>query len=250
MTTLFAYANIRQPYPFAQLPSALIPDYLQQVPRGNARVLQRHQCRRLAHFLLYQLLQQANVDVQILKQLARSATGRPFLPINGLDFNISHSDDWVAVALHTVEHGQSAVGIDIEFPKKARNFTALLQHFAAPSELEWFTRQDDSEAAFYQIWCGREALLKSQGVGIVKLSEVCHDPIGLQLHSAYCPLGQLLFSAELPFYLALFISSSFSSVRHCVPCLAWNGEKLVKKDLYAPLIYAVNKNKNILLLSL
>lgn len=84
MTTLFAYANIRQPYPFAQLPSALIPDYLHRF-KAVMRVLQRHQCRRLAHFLLYQLLQQANVDVQILKQLARSVTGRPFLPINGLD---------------------------------------------------------------------------------------------------------------------------------------------------------------------
>ena len=250
MTTLFAYANIRQSYPFAQLPSALIPDYLQQVPRGNARVLQRHQCRRLAHFLLYQLLQQANVDVQILKHLTRSATGRPFFPVNGLDFNISHSDDWVAVALHMVEHGQSAVGIDIEFPKKARNFTALLQHFAASSEQEWFARQDDAEAAFYQIWCGREALLKSQGVGIVKLSEVRHDPIRMQLHSAHCPPGQLLFSAELPFYLALFLSSSFSSVAHYVPCLAWNGEKFVEKALCSPLIYAVNKNENILPFSL
>ncbi|MCI7479710.1 4'-phosphopantetheinyl transferase family protein [[Pasteurella] aerogenes] len=249
MTTLFAYANIRQPYPFAQLPAALIPDYLQQIPHANARVQQRHQCRRLAHFLLYQLLQQANVDVQILKYLARSATGRPFFPVNGLDFNMSHSDDWVAVALHMVEHGQSAVGIDIEFPKKTRNFTALLQHFAAPSEQEWFAQQDGSEAAFYQIWCGREALLKSQGVGIVKLSEVCHDPIGLQLHSTHCPPGQLLFSAELPFYLALFISS-FPFVAHHVSCLAWNGEKFIEKDLHSPLIYAVNKNKNILPFSL
>lgn len=105
---------------------------------------------------------------------------------------ISISDDWVAVVLQVDENNdKSAVGIDIEFVKNKklhRNFTA----FASQQEVIWF-QQKLYEARFYQIWCGREALLKSQGVGIVKLSEVKHEPEKLLLHSDYCPTGKLIY---------------------------------------------------------
>ena len=83
---------------------------------------------------------------------------------------------------------KSAVGIDIEFPKK-RNFSALMAHFAPQAEQEWFAKQPDTEQAFYRCWCLREAVLKSQGVGIVKLSSVVHLPERLQIFSDYCPKG-------------------------------------------------------------
>ncbi len=70
---------------------------------------------------------------------------------------------------------KSAVGIDIEFPK-IRNFTALMEHIAPKEEIDWFHYQQDSLNAFYRCWCLREAVLKSQGFGIVKLSNVRHFP--------------------------------------------------------------------------
>ena len=45
-----------------------------------------------------------------------------------------------------------------------------MAHFAPQAEQEWFAKQPDTEQAFYRCWCLREAVLKSQGVGIVKLS--------------------------------------------------------------------------------
>ena len=67
------------------------------------------------------------------------------------------------------------------------------------------------EQAFYRCWCLREAVLKSQGVGIVKLSSVVHLPARLQIFSDYCPRRGLIFTDELPFYFAAFINQSKSN---------------------------------------
>ena len=83
-----------------------------------------------------------------------------------------------------------------------------MAHFAPQAEQEWFAKQLDEEQAFYRCWCLREAVLKSQGVGIVKLSSVMHLPEQLQIFSDYCPKGALLFTDELPFYFAAFINQS------------------------------------------
>ncbi|XHN75075.1 Sfp protein [Lonepinella sp. MS14437] len=241
MTTLIAYANIQQSFPFGNMPLELIPEKLRLLPKNsNLRVQQRYRCRQLAHFLLWNLAQKAEINTALLGQIYRTASGRPQFPIDNIDFNISHSGDWVAVVLNVVEHEKSAVGIDIEFPKKTRNYTALLRHFASPLEQQWFTQQANPRQAFYRIWCLREAILKSQGVGIVKLSEVQHDPVAKTLHSAYCPQGQLTFISELPFYLAVFAEQS--AVQNA-QYFCWQENQLHSYQLQNKLNYLVNSSK-------
>ena len=88
-----------------------------------------------------------------------------------------------------------------------------MAHFAPQAEQEWFAKQLDEEQAFYRCWCLREAVLKSQGVGIVKLSSVMHLPEQLQIFSDYCSKGELLFTDELPFILLhLLISQKFNRI--------------------------------------
>lgn len=238
MTTLIAYANIQQSFPLGKMPLALVPEKLRLLTKNsNLRVQQRHRCRQLAHFLLWTLAQKAEINTALLGQIYHTASGRPQFPIDNIDFNISHSGDWVAVVLNVAKDEKCAVGIDIECSKKKRNYTALLQHFASPDEQHWFTRQLNAEQAFYRIWCLREAILKSQGVGIVKLSEVQHDPVAKTLHSAYCPQGQLTFSSELPFYLAVFAEQS--AVQNA-QYFCWQENRLHQNQLKNVLIYTVN----------
>ena len=231
MTTFIAYANIQQPFPFDEIPRELVPENLHTEPKGNSRITQRHQCRRLAHFLLWQLLKTAEKSTALLGRIYRTQSDRPQFPVENIDFNISHSGDWVAVLLHINESEKSAVGIDIEFPKK-RNFSALMAHFAPQAEQEWFAKQLNEEQAFY-----REAVLKSQGVGIVKLSSVMHLPKQLQIFSDYCPKGALLFTDELPFYFAAFINQSKIQPHF----YHWDGKKLLEKNIKKSLIYQVNE---------
>ena len=80
-------------------------------------------------------------------------------------------------------------------------------------------------------------MLKSQGVGIVKLSSVTHLPEQLQIFSDYCPKGKLIFTDELPFYFAAFINQSKIQPHF----YQWNGKELEEKNIKKSLIYQVNE---------
>ena len=238
MTTLIAWGNVHTHFPFHDIPAELVPANLLTLNHDNPRVKQRWQCRRLAHFLLWQLLKTAEKPTALLGQISRTETDRPQFSSSELDFNISHSGDWVAVILHISPPGEkSAVGIDIESPSKARPYLALLEHFASAEEIDWFQQQTESQSAFYRIWCLREAVLKSQGAGIAKLSEVTHQPETLHIFSAHCPRGQLCFTNELPFYLAYFVNQTPIKSPYF---WAWNGEHLQPQRLEHKIHYNVN----------
>lgn len=237
MSTLIAYSHIQQAYPFEQVAQSFYQQRGELPLSDSPRVRQRFECQKLAHFLLAQLAKVAGISTALLAQIYRTPSGRPQLPTPNIDFNISHSDNWVAVMLNVAPTAQSAVGIDIEFIKRQRNYHALLSHFASPLEQQWFAQQPDAEQAFYRIWCGREAMLKSQGVGIVKLSEVQHFPEQLILRSAYCPAGELLFSDQFPFYLAAFgEQSAVQNLRFFM----WENQQLQAISVNKKLIYRVN----------
>lgn len=243
MTTLIAWGNIHTPFPFHDIPAELVPANLLTLNHDNPRVKQRWQCRRLAHFLLWQLLKTAEKPTALLGQISRTETDRPQFSSSELDFNISHSGDWVAVILHISQPGEkSAVGIDIESPCKERPYLALLEHFASTEEIDWFQQQTESQSAFYRIWCLREAVLKSQGVGIAKLSEVTHQPETLQIFSAHCPRGQLFFTDELPFYLAFFVNQEGSTLPQC---FVWSDHALVSQQMPDGVCYEVNSSNKI-----
>ena len=237
MAAFMAWGNIQREYPFQAIPAELLTEKLRVPPQGNTRVLQRYECRKLAHFLLWQLCKTAQIPTALLAQIYWTDSGRPEFPVKHIDFNMTHSGDWVAVILNVVEQGECAVGIDIEFPQKTRNFTALLAHFAQKNEIQWFEQQTNSENAFYQIWCLREALLKSQGVGIVKLNEVKHDPLGLTLKSGHCPQGELIFTNELPFYFAAF--GADKSLQQ-IQCFQLEQGLLTPSKLQSAVKYSVN----------
>lgn len=238
MSTYIAYGNIHTFFDFESIYKENVPPKLHNISSDNPRVMQRHQCRRLAHFLLWHLLKMAGKSPALLSAIQRTPSGRPYFSNEPLDFNISHSGDWVAVMLKTGNRQQSVVGIDIEL-SKTRRFSALLAHFAPKAEVDWLTRQPNAETAFYRCWCLREAILKSQGVGIVKLSEVTHLPEEQQINSDYCPKGTLWFTDELPFYLAFFENQPENSPHF----FQWTGEQLQNIQLNAPIIYQVNKKR-------
>lgn len=235
MSIFIAWGNTQQPCPLDNIPLELLTKRLRKPPPQPIRLLKRYRCRWLAHFLLYELLKTANISTALLKQIHYTENHRPQFINPQIDFNISHSEDWVAVILK-VGKNQSTVGIDIEFPQKERDYNTLLKHFSNIQELEWFTKQSDKQSAFYRIWCLREALLKSQGVGIAKLSEVEHQVDNFFLYSNHCPQGEAIFTNELPFYLAFFANDKINDIHY----FSWNGEQLQQMQLKQLLRYRVN----------
>ncbi len=83
--------------------------------------------------------------------------GRPYL--NGLDFNISHTGDYVVMAL-----SDFPVGCDIEQIRRGKD--SIIKRFFSTSEKEWMEDAKNRQAAFCQIWTARESYVKYTGEGI------------------------------------------------------------------------------------
>lgn len=98
----------------------------------------------------------ANVSDMLFKQ---NEYGKPFL--EGVEFNISHSSDWVVCAISTYE-----IGIDIE--KKVNLDIDIINHFFHPAEINWINKGTDGERLnrFYYLWTKKESFIKSVGKGL------------------------------------------------------------------------------------
>lgn len=173
--------------------------------------------RRTADFLLRQLLEAHQQDSAVLDRQQKTASGRPYLPNSPIDFNLSHSGEWVAVIV-SCSAEKKAVGIDIEQPQKARDYHKLLRHYATPAETAEIAENRllpelrGIEPRFYLSWCLREAVLKAQGAGLVRLSSVTHSLRERKITTPYCPQGTLCFHYDLPFYLAYFVEQTETPV--------------------------------------
>lgn len=210
----------------------------------NKRQIQKWKSRRMAHFLLTRMLEQNGLDPALLSTVQKTASGRPYIPHSMIDFNLSHSGEWVAVILSQSAE-KKAVGIDIEQPQKVRRYEELLRYYAPPVEV---TEILDSKelpqlqgiiSRFYLSWCLREAVLKSQGAGIVKLASVQHSLSRQKINCAYCPQGKLFFHDKLPFYLAYFIEQS-SNLLLQPNLFEWKNGQFCAVTDEQPIIYQVN----------
>ncbi|MFN3310283.1 MAG: 4'-phosphopantetheinyl transferase family protein [Thermomonas sp.] len=98
---------------------------------------------------------------------AADAQGRPRLYLAGealpLHVSLSHSGDWLALALAEVP-----VGIDLELPRRDRDWEALARFVCSPEELRAL---GDGDAAarvrlFHAFWTLKEARGKRSGEGL------------------------------------------------------------------------------------
>lgn len=144
------------------------PDYLSDAERtrlqsisdpAQANFYQQSRC--LLRILLGQLINQSP------KKICFSATahGKPQLTQHRLQFNISHSQHWLCIAL-----ANAPVGVDIEFTAQApvRPWLALAKRFFTAHEYQHLTKQSADQLAnvFIQLWTQKEAVLKAHGGGI------------------------------------------------------------------------------------
>lgn len=217
-----------------------LPDTVERQADEGVRLWRKRKSRRLADFLLQRLFELAGEEVALLSDVQRTASGRPFLAESHIDFNISHSGDYVAV-IASFDQPQTVVGVDIEHPQKPRRFSALLDYYASEAEknelrdLSLCPEFDSLEARFYLSWCLREAVLKSQGVGIAKLSEVRHSLAKRHITSRHCPSGRLWFYPQLPFFLAAFAACNMPP-----QLLEWHDKRWKPIENLQPFVYHVN----------
>ena len=116
-------------------------------------------------------------------QFTKNADGKPSLthPCSQWQFNLSHSHDWVALAL--CEGG--SVGIDIESYTRRNNLRAIAQRFFSDDENTRLTQCAESEwlDQFFAIWTLKEAHAKALGCGLPKILSCSSIAVDLTAHT-------------------------------------------------------------------
>lgn len=118
--------------------------------------------------LLHQLARDRAVNV------SRAANGRPHAD-PPTDVSMSHSGNWVAVAL--CETGR--IGIDVETERFVE--PSLAKRCLSTDELAWLEEAERGAARtrrFFRLWTAKEAYLKATGVGLAV------DPRGISVDCA------------------------------------------------------------------
>ena len=113
-----------------------------------------------------QAAQWLQLDVRRIA-LETDADGRPILCVDGdampLHVSLSHSGDWLALAL-----ADAPVGVDVELPQRARDWNALARFVLSPEERRRVHDADDAARAevFHALWTLKEAHGKRSGAGL------------------------------------------------------------------------------------
>lgn len=79
-----------------------------------------------------------------------------------LHVSLSHSGDWLAVAV-----AESPVGVDVEHPRRERDWLALAGFALAREEADAIAAAGDVAAAFHRYWTLKEAEGKRCGLGLL-----------------------------------------------------------------------------------
>ncbi|MGH8156929.1 MAG: 4'-phosphopantetheinyl transferase family protein [Rhodanobacter sp.] len=121
--------------------------------------------------------------------LVRMPSGQPQLPGTPLATSLSHSGDWVAIAVgHAV-----TLGVDIECSPARIALGGLLTTICTPAEAAEMQElpMPAREAALLALWTRKEALLKAFGTGLLEspstLSAATAGMVAAPLTSAHPP---------------------------------------------------------------
>lgn len=155
------------------MPAHQFEQSLNSLPEGMRLKIQKFYRWQDAHagllgkLLLVHALQATGWQHLVLSQVRSTPFGRPYFEA-GLDFNISHSGQYVICALSTT----GRVGIDLEeistidWPSFQDQFT--LAEWTSIKTCVNPTRQ------FYQYWTRKEAIIKADGRGLqLPLQQIC-----------------------------------------------------------------------------
>ena len=148
---------------FQSLPKKLVGEivsYLQWEDRQRAAI---------GKLLLQHALVGYGYQENILEQLRVTSHGKPFLD-EPVHFSITHSSDWVAVAVSPILH----VGIDLE--KIDEYEPADFRDTMSYAQWQHIRQSDYSQKTFYRYWTAKEAAIKADGRGLsIPLQQVATD---------------------------------------------------------------------------
>ena len=111
-----------------------------------------------SYLLLKKALALHHIKIENYEYLVEE-NGKPYLKNCPYNFSISHSGDYVAVAV-----SKAQIGVDIE---KIRELDLkIINQISSEKDLEYFDNSSDKKDTFFKIWTFKEAFVKKTGEGI------------------------------------------------------------------------------------
>ena len=95
--------------------------------------------------------------IEEMPEILRDDLGKPYLKEGTLQFNVSHSGEYLAIAI-----SESPVGIDIQGPKTIREGT--FKKVVQPQEAVLIG--SERERDFLRLWTLKESFVKAEGKGL------------------------------------------------------------------------------------
>lgn len=83
---------------------------------------------------------------------------KPFIAGADLRYNVSHSANWVLIAI-----AKTDVGVDTETIDASFNFQSILEDYFSPAEISFI---NDNPENFFLLWTRKEALTKATAQGL------------------------------------------------------------------------------------
>ncbi|PYF76879.1 4'-phosphopantetheinyl transferase family protein [Pedobacter nutrimenti] len=82
--------------------------------------------------------------------------------VEGIEFNISHSQNEILIAIGTV-----SLGIDVEYIDPQFDMNMMLDSILTQQEADFVRSYEEKHLGFYTMWTRKEALLKATGEGLI-----------------------------------------------------------------------------------
>lgn len=146
----------------------------------NARQALRLRRQFLLRLILGAYLQRPGKDIELVRGSSGKPALAPALADSGLQFNLSHSGEWLALALAR----DVAVGIDIEQHRSLARAAELGRRYFSPQEADHLDALDEPQRSrcFFELWTVREACIKAMGSSLAQsLRELVLAPDSAQV---------------------------------------------------------------------
>lgn len=116
-------------------------------------------CRGILREILSSYVGKPPQDLEIKKLY----TGKPYLPHSRVQFNLSHSNDYMLCA---VTRGKP-IGVDYQAVYEITNLDTMVNIFFSPQEKRLYDQfqKDNPLDFFFKTWVRKEALMKATGLG-------------------------------------------------------------------------------------
>jgi len=93
-----------------------------------------------------------------------SENGKPHVADSDVDFNVSHSADWVVLAFGRHRN----IGVDVEKIKWDMDVQSIASRYFAPEEIALIENAEDRHSIFFQLWACKEAYVKACGSALFR----------------------------------------------------------------------------------